>query len=186
MQESPTEANRSFKRVDGIRMGDLYANLPSGSKIKDSRDESGSGRFSGVFSSSGSPRLGFSRSSSRLSMQDDTDDADFPFAVDDVDPDSRPGSGGKDAGDQAGSSSHKSQDAAVGYLVHLLKSARPLRDSSYSTHTSRAESIEAESTSSVMSRRTSDALEELESFREIKENLLARSRSRLQDSLDKP
>jgi hypothetical protein len=24
-------------------------------------------------------------------MQDDTDDADFPFAVDDVDPDSRPG-----------------------------------------------------------------------------------------------
>ena len=95
-------------------------------------------------------------------------------------------SGGKDAGDQAGSSSHKSQDAAVGYLVHLLKSARPLRDSSYSTHTSRAESVEAESTSSVMSRRTSDALEELESFREIKENLLARSRSRLQDSLDKP
>lgn len=154
-------------------------------QIKDSRDESG--RFSGVFSSSGSPRLGFSRSSSRLSMQDDTDDADFPFAVDDVDPDSRPGSSsGKDVGDQAGSSSHKSQDAAVGYLVHLLKSARPLRDSSYSTHTSRAESIEAGSTSSFMSRRTSDALEELESFREIKENLLARSRSRLQDSLDKP
>lgn len=58
-------------------------------QIKDSRDESG--RFSGVFSSSGSPRLGVSRSSSRLSMQDDTDDADFPFAVDDVDPDSRPG-----------------------------------------------------------------------------------------------
>lgn len=58
-------------------------------QVKDSRDESG--RFSGVFSSSGSPRLGFSRSSSRLSMQDDTDDADFPFAVDDVDPDSRPG-----------------------------------------------------------------------------------------------
>ncbi|CAL4886417.1 unnamed protein product [Urochloa decumbens] len=185
MQESPTEANRSFRRTDGIRMGDLYANLPSGSKIKDSRDESG--RFSGVFSSGGSPRLGFSRSSSRLSMQDDTDDADFPFAVDDVDPDSRPGSSsGKDTGDQAGSSSHKSQDAAVGYLVHLLKSARPLRDSSYSTHTSRAESIEAGSTSSFMSRRTSDALEELESFREIKENLLARSRSRLQDSLDKP
>ncbi|WVZ74427.1 hypothetical protein U9M48_022606 [Paspalum notatum var. saurae] len=181
MQESPTEINRSFK----IRMGDLYANLPSASKIKDSRDESG--RFSGVFSSSGSPRLGFSRSSSRLSMQDDTDDADFPFAVDDVDPDSRPGSsGGKEAGDQAGSSSHKSQDAAVGYLVHLLKSARPLRDSSYSSHTSRAESIEAGSTSSFMSRRTSDALEELESFKEIKENLLARSRSRLQDSLDKP
>ncbi|AQK73118.1 Autophagy-related protein 13a [Zea mays] len=158
-QESPTETNRSFKRADGIRMGDLYANLPSGYKIKDSRDESG--RSSGVFSSSGSPQLGFSRSSSRLSMQDDTDDADFPFAVDDVDPDSRPGSsGGKDTGDPVGSSFHKSQDAAVGYLVHLLKSARPLRDFSYSSHTSMGESIEAGSTSSFMSRRTSDALEE--------------------------
>ncbi|KAL6911718.1 hypothetical protein ACP4OV_000523 [Aristida adscensionis] len=185
VQESPTETSRSFRRTEGIRMGDLYGNLPSGSKIRDSRDESG--RFSGVFSSSGSPRLGFSRSSSRLSMQDDTDDADFPFAVDDVDPDSRPGSsGGKDVGDQGGSSSHKSQDAAVGYLVHLLKSARPLRDPSFSSYTSKAESTEAGSTSSFMSRRTSDALEELESFKEIRENLLARSRSRLQDSLDKP
>ncbi|TVU02414.1 hypothetical protein EJB05_52095, partial [Eragrostis curvula] len=184
-QESPSETSRSFRRAtEGIRMGDLYANLP-GSKIKDSRDESG--RFSGVFSSSGSPRHGFSRSSSRLSMQDDTDDADFPFAVDDVYPDSRPGSsGGKETGDLPSSSSHKSQEAAVGYLVHLLKSARPLRDPSYSSHTSRADSIEAGSTSSFMSRRTSDAFDELESFKEIKENLLARSRSRLQDSLDKP
>lgn len=33
MQESPTETNRSFKRADGIRMGDLYANLPPGSKV---------------------------------------------------------------------------------------------------------------------------------------------------------
>jgi autophagy-related protein 13 len=95
-------------------------------------------------------------------------------------------SGGKEMGDLAGSSSHKSQDAAVGYLVHLLKSARPLRDSSYSSRTSKAESIEVGSTSSFMSRRTSDALEELESFKEIRENLLARSRSTLQDSLDKP
>ncbi|XP_052144787.1 autophagy-related protein 13a [Oryza glaberrima] len=179
--ETPMETGRT-----GIRMADLYTNLPSVPKIKikDSRDESG--RFSGVFSSSGSPRLGFSRSSSRLSMQDDTDDLDFPFAVDDVDtPDSRPGSsGGKDVGDQASSSSHKSQDAAVGYLVHMLKSARPLRDSSNSPLTSRVES-EGGNVSSFMSRRTSDALEELESFKEIKENLLARSRSRMQESLDK-
>uniref|UniRef100_J3LF97 Autophagy-related protein 13 N-terminal domain-containing protein n=1 Tax=Oryza brachyantha TaxID=4533 RepID=J3LF97_ORYBR len=179
VHETPIESGRT-----GIRMADLYANLPSVPKIKDSRDESG--RFSGVFSSSGSPRLGFSRSSSRLSMQDDTDDLDFPFAVDDVDmPDSRPGSsGGKDVGDQASSSSHKSQDAAVGYLVHMLKSARPLRDSSNSPLTSRVESVEG-ATSSFMSRRTSDAFEELESFKEIKENLLARSRSRMQESLDK-
>jgi hypothetical protein len=32
-QESPTETNRSFKRADGIRMGDLYANLSSGYKV---------------------------------------------------------------------------------------------------------------------------------------------------------
>jgi autophagy-related protein 13 len=53
--------------------------------IRDSKDDSG--RFSGLLSSSGSPRIGFSRSSSRLSFQDDLDDNDFscPFDVDDVD-----------------------------------------------------------------------------------------------------
>lgn len=53
--------------------------------IRDSKDDSG--RFSGLLSSSGSPRVGFSRSSSRLSFQDDLDDCDFscPFDVDDVD-----------------------------------------------------------------------------------------------------
>ena len=53
--------------------------------FKDSKDDSG--RFSGLVSSSGSPRIGFSRSSSRLSFQDDLDDNEFscPFAVDDVD-----------------------------------------------------------------------------------------------------
>jgi hypothetical protein len=40
-----------------------------------------------LLSSSGSPRIGFSRSSSRLSFQDDLEDDDFscPFDVDDVD-----------------------------------------------------------------------------------------------------
>jgi autophagy-related protein 13 len=54
--------------------------------LKDSKDDSG--RFSGLLSSSGSPRVGFSRSSSRLSFQDDLDDDDdfsCPFDVDDVD-----------------------------------------------------------------------------------------------------
>lgn len=52
---------------------------------RDTKDDSG--RFSGLLSSSGSPRVGFSRSSSRLSFQDDLDDTDFscPFIVDDVD-----------------------------------------------------------------------------------------------------
>lgn len=43
-----------------------------------------------MLSSSGSPRFGFSRSSGRLSFQDNLDDCDFscPFDVDDVTSDS--------------------------------------------------------------------------------------------------
>lgn len=172
-QVSPSESNRSFGRAEGLRMVEPYASSSPGPKGKDSKDESG--RFSAL-SSCDSPR------------QDDLDDAEYPFAVDDVDtPISQPGSGdGKEAGDQAGSSSHKSQDAAVGSLVHLLRTARPLRESSYSSQTSRAESNVAASTSSVMSRRTSDALEELQSFKEMRERLLSRSRATQQESPEKP
>jgi hypothetical protein len=92
---------------------------------------------------------------------------------------------GKEASDQAGSSSHKSQDAQVGSLVHLLRTARPLRDPSYSSQTSRAESSEAASTSSVVSRRASDALEELQSFKEIRERLLSWSSARHQEPPEK-
>lgn len=94
-------------------------------------------------------------------------------------------SDGKEAGDQAGSSSHKSQDATVGSLVHLLRTARPLRDSSYSSQPG-AESNAAASTSSAMSRRTSDALEELQSFKAIRERLLSGSREKDPQSPEKP
>ncbi|KAL2921569.1 Autophagy-related protein 13a, partial [Bienertia sinuspersici] len=52
---------------------------------RDSKDESG--RFSGLLSSGSSPHKAFSRSSSRLSYQDELDVCDFscPFDVDDVD-----------------------------------------------------------------------------------------------------
>ncbi|KAL5213842.1 hypothetical protein ABZP36_002994 [Zizania latifolia] len=173
-QQSPSEISRSFGRADGLRMMDAYASLSPGRKGKDSKDESG--RFSAL-SSCDSPR------------RDDIDDADYPFAVDDVDPPTfQPGSSdGKEARDQASSSSHKSQDAAVGSLVHLLRSARPLRDSNCPSQTSTAESNQAASTSSVVSRRKSDALEELQSFKEIKERLLSRSRSaKQQESPEKP
>lgn len=95
-------------------------------------------------------------------------------------------SDGKEAGDQAGSSSHKSQDTAVGSLVHLLRTARPLRDSSYSSQTSGAESNTVASTSSVMSRMTSDALEELQSYKAIRERLLSGSRAKERGSPEKP
>jgi autophagy-related protein 13 len=94
-------------------------------------------------------------------------------------------SDGKEARDQSGSSSHKSQDAAVGSLVNLLKSARPLRDSTYSSQ-SGAESNVAGSTSSGMSRRTSDALEELQSFKAIRERLLSGSRAKDGQSPETP
>ncbi|KAK3141936.1 hypothetical protein QOZ80_4BG0340100 [Eleusine coracana subsp. coracana] len=165
VQESPSEGGRLIGR-----MADPYASSSPRHKGKDSKDESG--RFSAL-SSCDSPR------------QDDLDDADYPFAVDDVDtPVSQPGSGdGKEVGD---SSSHKSQDAQVGSLVHLLRTARPLRDPSYSSQISRAESSELASTSSVMSRRASDALEELQSFKEIRERLLSRSSAKHQEPPEKP
>ena len=95
-------------------------------------------------------------------------------------------SDGKEARAQSSSSSHKSQDAAVGSLVHLLKTARPLRNSNCPSQASAVESSEAASTSSVVSRRKSDALEELQSFKEIKERLMSRSRAKQQEPPEKP
>lgn len=89
-------------------------------------------------SSNSSPQISISRSSSRLSFQDDFDDSEFsgPFIVDDVDMadrDSRPASF-----DHKGHPCEplepgglfqvrKTQDAAVTALVHMLKRAPPLR-----------------------------------------------------------
>uniref|UniRef100_A0A0D9W7M9 Autophagy-related protein 13 N-terminal domain-containing protein n=1 Tax=Leersia perrieri TaxID=77586 RepID=A0A0D9W7M9_9ORYZ len=167
-QHSPSEINRSFGRADGLRLMDTYGSLSPGRKGKDSKDESG--RFSAL-SSCDSPR------------RDDIDDADYPFVVDDVDtPSSQPGGGdGKETRDQLSSLSHKSQDAAIGSLVHLLHTARPLR-----SHASMVESNEAASTSSVVSRKKSDALEVLQSFKEIKESLVSRSIAKQPESPEKP
>lgn len=101
------------------------------------RDESE--RFSRVRrSTSSSPQISFSRSSSRLSIQDDFDDQEFAchFAVDNddiIDSGSRPESFDQKCQPnepyEAGSLGpvRKSQDAAVGALVLMLKKAPPLR-----------------------------------------------------------
>ncbi|KAL8095594.1 hypothetical protein AgCh_036856 [Apium graveolens] len=87
-QESPS-GMRSLRKLDLSRAGELNSGIPisyTGQKLSgDNKDDSG--RFSSLLSSSGSPRIGFSRSSSRISFQDDLDDCDFscPFIVDDVD-----------------------------------------------------------------------------------------------------
>ncbi|OAY68188.1 Autophagy-related protein 13 [Ananas comosus] len=187
-QEYPS-GSRSFRKSEGLKTADLFSNLYAVQKgLKESRDDSG--RFSGVFSSGGSPRFGFSRSSSRLSIQDD-DDADYsyPFAVDDVDiSDSQTRSNdGKETSEysQAYASSHRSQDAAVGVLVHMLRTAPPLRDQSYSSQSSKSE-LNGDSgvtSSFFMSRKTSDALEELQTYKEMKEILLSQSRGQLEDPL---
>lgn len=190
-QESQSSESRSFRKSEGLKLGDFYSNLHlynAQKGPKDGRDDSG--RFSGVFSSSGSPRL-FSRSSSRLSIPDDLDDIDFscPFAVDDVDTSDSQSRNleGKEAAEysQSYNSSHKSQDAAVGALVHMLRTAAPLRqDQSYSSQSSRSEVTgEVGNSSYFMGRKTSDALEELKSYREMKEVLLSQSRVQLLDSV---
>ncbi|KAK6155442.1 hypothetical protein DH2020_009690 [Rehmannia glutinosa] len=182
---------RSVRRHDSLRAGEL-SNTPINVSQKLSRDaKEDSGRFSSLLSSSSSPRVGFSRSSSRLSFQDDFGDSDFscPFIVDDVDPpDSQTslnldGRNSSDVSSQTSSTAKKSQDAAVGALVHMLRTAPPLRkDSSY--YTSHSSKIEIEGEVGAASeffkpRKTSDALEELKVYKEMKDILLSKSGARV-------
>ncbi|XP_059628874.1 autophagy-related protein 13a-like [Cornus florida] len=189
-QDSPS-GSRLFKISESLRAGELNSGIAnhyySQKMLKDSKDDSG--RFSGLLSSSGSPRIGFSRSSSRLSFQDDLDDCDFscPFIVDDVDTSDSPFSQNLDEKkaseftSQPFTAVRKSQDAAVGALVHMLRTAPPLRQDSsyYSPHASKIEPEgEVGATSSFfLPRKTSDALEELRRFREMKDLLLSKSRT---------
>uniref|UniRef100_A0A1J3IYQ7 Autophagy-related protein 13 n=1 Tax=Noccaea caerulescens TaxID=107243 RepID=A0A1J3IYQ7_NOCCA len=157
-------------------------------------------RNSGVrLSSNSSPRISFSRSSSR-SFQDDFDDNDFPcpFDVeyDDITyPSSRPSSYDQ-RGDipepplePSGSYPKKSQDAAVGALVSMLKKAPPLRQDVSMTEVcwnnnnnnkpARAQETAAASITAsglaLASKTTADALEELRSYKEMKNVLLSQS-----------
>ncbi|CAL1411887.1 unnamed protein product [Linum trigynum] len=181
--ESPS-GMRLIKKPEASR-ADLGS---AGQKVlKDNKDDSG--RFSGLLSSSDSPRVGFSRSSSKLSFQDDIDDCDFscPFDVDDVDPPDSRISQNVDWKRNLESTSmgRKSQDAAVGVLVHMLRTAPPLRQDSscYSSRSLRAEvendGVATTASGFFMPRRTSDALEELRSYREMKDLLLSKSGTRV-------
>ncbi|KAK6936587.1 Autophagy-related protein 13, N-terminal [Dillenia turbinata] len=189
-QESPS-AVRSFRKSEALRAAELYSGLTThnlGQKVtKDGKDDSG--RFSGLLSSSCSPRYGFSRSSSRLSFQDELDDYDFscPFVVDDVDMSEPPSRHADDrkasnSSSQAFSMSRKSQDAAVGALVHMLRTAPPLRqDSSFSSQSLKndGEGETGAVSGYFMSRKASDALHELEVYKEMKELLLSKSGSQI-------
>ncbi|XP_058786555.1 autophagy-related protein 13b-like [Vicia villosa] len=154
-------------------------------------------KYSGVKNvPNSSPQISFSRSSSR-SYQDDFDDTDFicPFDVDDDDT-TDPGSRAEsfDHGDlaqllEAGRflPIRKSQGAAVGALVSMLKKAAPLHQDFSATcdNTSTRKSNNVQepnqipnipSPVSIMSsgnrKTTNDALEEFHSYREMKNMLL--------------
>lgn len=86
-------------------------------------------------------------------------------------------------------SSWTSQGAAVGMLVHMLRTAPPLRqDQSYSSRAA-GSGLDREggggggggggASSFYAARRAADALEELRSYKEIKDMLLSRSGSHL-------
>ncbi|KAL3837991.1 hypothetical protein ACJIZ3_022582 [Penstemon smallii] len=188
--ESPSGI-RLMRKSDSLRSGDLSSgSINSSQKVsRDAKEDSG--RFSSLLSSSSSPRVGFSRSSSRLSFQEDFGDLDFscPFIVDDVDPPDNQssqnldGRNSSEVSSQASSTTKKSQDAAVGALVHMLKTAPPLRqDSIYNT--SQSSKIDFDGEVGAVSdffkpRKTSDALEELKVYKEMKDLLLSRSASHM-------
>ncbi|XP_027075455.1 autophagy-related protein 13b-like isoform X1 [Coffea arabica] len=171
------------------------------------KDEAG--RLTGVkISSNSSPQKSISRSSSRLSFPDDYDESEFsgPFVVDEddmTDPGSRPGSFDP-VGNPCGQNDHlgvsavkKSQDAAVGALVCMLKKAPPLQqdlqNSANLLHGSRPEILKSttmdpnqisgqpvmqqsaamSSAASLLApKTTADALEELRGYAVMKNSLL--------------
>ncbi|MBA0771474.1 hypothetical protein Gotri_006984, partial [Gossypium trilobum] len=164
-------------------------------------------KYSGVkaFSNS-SPQISCSRSSSR-SLQDDFDYSEFPcpFDVEDgemMDPGSRPESyvrrGNPSDPNEAGLfMSRKSQDAAVGALVRMLKKAPPLRQNvslnfseasrpeilsnSIPKQSQISEAVTVEHAAApniasfrlVASKTTTDALEELRGYKVMKNLLLS-------------
>jgi len=204
---------RSSRKCDASRPAECQTgittfNAYSGQKV--CRDGNDDIQLPGIkFSSSGSPRFPFSRSSSKLSYQDDIEDEEFsyPFAVDDDEMSECRSRTNSIDGRQSVSESletvgqilttpRKSQGAAVGALVHLLKSAPPLRPEFGDSYDSlktyvQPQSITNEhgvpglsfmSSHSVMDgsglfvhKTAADALEELRSYREMKDNLLSQS-----------
>ncbi|KAK1410710.1 hypothetical protein QVD17_37249 [Tagetes erecta] len=181
-----------------ISLVERSSSIPSTATKLSLREEEIS-RPSGVkISSSSSPHKSSFRSFSRLSFEDSYDDSEFsgPFVVDDddtMDPGSRPGSSDRSGNLGMQHERVKSQDAAVGALVQMLKKAPPLQQdlnrSQYVSKTSRPEYSSnqvqdhpprASSNMSSFSRvsgikTTADALEELKGYVDVKQMLLKQS-----------
>lgn len=81
---------------------------------------------------------------------------------------------------ETSSTVRKSQDAAVGALVHMLKTAPPLHQDSIYHYTCRTSMIEVDGEDGAVSeffkpRKTSDAIEELKVYSDLKDLLLSKS-----------
>lgn len=164
---------RSSSALQGAKLLKEDHSKPSGVKI----------------SSNSSPHKSFSRSCSRLSFEDSYDDSEFsgPFVVDDdelIDHGigSRPGSS-----DRSGNLGTP-HERAVGALVQMLKKAPPLQQDLNRSHSLKqiqiqdpppvaASNMAASSSSSRVSpvKTTSDALEELKVYMDMKQLLLRQS-----------
>lgn len=87
-----------------------------------------------------------------------------------------------EASSRVSATTRKSQDAAVGALVHMLRTAPPLRQDStcYTTDSIEGE-VEGETGTAsqfYVPRKASDALEELKAYTELKDMLLPKSTTR--------
>lgn len=82
---------------------------------------------------------------------------------------------------QASSTAKRSQDAAVGVLVHMLRTAPPLRPTSSYISQSSENEVEREvgtASESFKPRDTTDALEELKAYKEMRDQLVSKSAAR--------
>ncbi|KAG9131667.1 hypothetical protein Leryth_009420 [Lithospermum erythrorhizon] len=189
-------------KLDG-RSGLLQTSSAAAKLSPYEKDEGGKSPGAKI-SSTSSPQRSFSRSPGRLSFHDDYDEFSGPFVVDDdevTDLGSRPGSSDLQERhscmeEPGGVFPHKkSQDAAVGALICMLKKAPPLGvDIADSVHTSQSSKSEAsrnfkdpnqtaaisgkQSASSLTSSRllpsktTAAALEELREFSKMKSEIM--------------
>ncbi|KAF5193469.1 Autophagy-related protein 13b [Thalictrum thalictroides] len=214
LSPSPRQAKaKSASQTDNAKAPMKFGDNPAGITTKKisafGKEECGNSTGTKL-SSHISPRISSTRSLGRFSFQDDFDDPEFcPFAVDDIDTtdpcvrlDSFDGKGHSiEPLDPGGILQvRKSQDAAVGSLVRMLKTAQPLcQDFSNSKvlQVSKpqvlskniqepAENVNSEAgivqnpassfgiTSSgiVLVKTASEALQELQSYMDMKENLL--------------
>ncbi|CAA2956900.1 autophagy-related 13b-like [Olea europaea subsp. europaea] len=209
----PMKATRSSVVKTDARSG-LYKTSSTADKLL-SFEKDEVGRMSRVESSSNiSPPKSFSRSSSRFSYQDDYDDSEFsgPFVVDDddmTDLGTRPGSfdqPGHPSGSREKGSLfpvRKSQHAAVGTLVQMLKKAPSLHQDisvtsnllqgskhempknsnqdpdeiSSTPREQQSTSVNFASSGLVSPKTTAGALEELCEYKEMKNSMLKQGKS---------